>query len=219
MRTAHWLAGLCRRRPVELLGAALSVAVAVAFIAALGAFITDSRAGLTTRAAGRVPVDWQVQVTPQGAPATVAATLAKTADVRAVLPVQLAQVPALQSTSATGDRTTGVAYVVSLAPGYAQAAPAEIRYLLGARTGVLLQQQTAANLAAGPGSTVTVTLPAGGRRTVRVDGVADLPQADSFFQVIGAPAGSGATAPPSSGSSTSSSRTGHCPTTPPPRRR
>jgi len=196
VRAASWLAGLCRRRPLELLGAAVSIAVAVAFIAALGAFITASRAGLSTRAAARVPVDWQVQVTPQGRPADVAGTLAKTPDVRAVLPVQLAQVPALASTSATGSRTTGQAYVVALPPGYAQTAPAEIRYLLGGRTGVLLQQQTAANLAAGPGSTVTVTLPAGGQRAVRVAGVADLPQADSFFQVIGAPPGAGATAPP-----------------------
>jgi putative ABC transport system permease protein len=196
MRASPWLVGLCRRRPVELLGAAISIAVAVAFIAALGAFITDSRAGLTTRAAARVPVDWQVQVTPQGRPTDVGATLAKTPAVRAVLPVQLAAVPALRSSSTSGTRTTGQAYVVALPPSYAQDAPAEIRYLLGGRTGVLLQQQTAANLAAGPGSTVTVTLPAGRRRTVRVDGVADLPQADSFFQVIGAPPGAGATAPP-----------------------
>jgi putative ABC transport system permease protein len=196
VRAFPWLAGLCRRRPFELLGAAVSVAVAVAFIAALGAFITDSRAGLTARAAARVPVDWQVQVTPQGRPADVAASLAKAPDVRAVLPVQLAQVPALASTSAAGSRTTGQAYVVALPPSYAQAAPAEIRYLLGAHAGVLLQQQTAANLAAGAGSTVTVTLPGGGHRTVPVDGVADLPQADSFFQVVGAPPGAGATAPP-----------------------
>lgn len=196
MRATPWLVGLGRRRPVELLGAALSVALAVALIAALGAFITGSRAGLTTAAAARVPVDWQVQVTPQGHAGDVAATLAKTADVRTVLPVELAQVPAVQSSSAGGSRTTGQAYVVSIGPEYAHAAPAEIRYLLGAHTGVLLQQQTAANLAAGPGSTVTVTLPAGGSRTLRVDGVVDLPQADSFFQVVGAPAGAGATAPP-----------------------
>ncbi len=196
MRAFSWLAGLCRRRPIELLGASLSIALAVAFIASLGAFVTDSRAGLATRAAARVPVDWQVQVTPQGRPADVAASLAKTPDVRSVLPVSLAQVPALESTSASGTRTTGQAYVVALPPAYSQAAPAEIRYLLGSHAGILLQQQTAANLAAGPGSAVTVTLPAGGRRTVQVDGVADLPQADSFFQVIGAPPGAGATAPP-----------------------
>jgi putative ABC transport system permease protein len=196
VRTLTWLSGLCRRRPLDLLGAAVSVALAVAFIASLGAFITDSSAALSTRAAAGVPVDWQVQVTPQGRPSDVNAVLRHMPDVRAVLPVKMAQVPALQSSSATGRRTTGRAYIVALPPGYAQAAPAEIRYLLGARTGVLLQQQTAANLAAGPGSTITLTLPGGTHRTVRVDGVADLPQADSFFQVIGAPPGAGATAPP-----------------------
>src|SRR6202035_4855070 len=64
-----------------------------------------------------------------------------------------------------------------------------------ADSGVLLQQQTAANLGAGPGSVITVETPTGPVPLV-VSGVVDLPQADSFFQVVGAPAGSGATAPP-----------------------
>ncbi|MEP6696414.1 MAG: FtsX-like permease family protein [Pseudonocardiales bacterium] len=196
MRALGWLLGLARRRPLELLGEAVSIGVAVAFIAALGAFITDSMSGLSTRAAASVPVDWQVQVTPQGRPAEVAATLARVPGIRQVLPVDMAQVPALESTSASGTRTTGRAFVVSLPPGYAVTAPEELRYLLGARDGVLLQQQTAANLAAGPGSTVRVTLPSGGSKAVKVDGVVDLPQADSFFQVVGAPPGAGATAPP-----------------------
>ncbi|MGI8868047.1 MAG: ABC transporter permease [Mycobacteriales bacterium] len=196
MRTLSWLAGLIRRRPVALFGAGASLAVAVAFIAALGAFISESKAGLTTRAAAGVPVDWQVQVTPQGQPGSVAAALRGTPGVRTVLPVELARVPALASSNATGVRTTGTAYVVALPPAYARAAPAEIRYLLGARQGVLLQQQTAANLAAGPGSRITVTLPHQSARSVGVDGVVDLPQADSFFQVVGTAPGSGATAPP-----------------------
>ncbi len=200
MRALGWLAGLLRRRPVELLGGAASIAVAVAFIAALGAFITDSSAGLSSRAAASVPVDWQVQVTPQGRPAEVAAALskgpAKVPGLRQALPIDMAQVPALESTSATGTRTTGRAFVVALPQGYPAMAPAEIRYLVGARQGVLLQQQTAANLAAGPGSSVMVILPSGGRSVVRVDGVVDLPNADNFFQVVGAPPGAGATAPP-----------------------
>ncbi|MGB9378166.1 MAG: FtsX-like permease family protein [Mycobacteriales bacterium] len=196
MRALNWLAGLLRRRPVELLGAAASIAVAVAFIAALGAFITDSRAGLSTRAAASVPVDWQVQVTPQGHRSEVMAAVQKVPGVRAALPVDMAQVPALRSTSASGTRTTGRAVIVSLPPGYAGLAPAEVRYLLGRHDGFLLQQQTAANLAAGPGSTVAISLPAGGTTLVHVDGVIDLPQADNFFQVVGAAPGAGATAPP-----------------------
>ena len=196
MISTAWLAGLARRRTVATAGAAISIALAVAFIAGLGAFVTSSSASLTRRAAARVPVDWQVQVTPQGRSDEVAAVLAKTPRVRAVLPVRIAQVAGLQSTSANGTRRTGQAYVVALPAGYADAAPGEIRYLLGATHGVLLQQQTAANLAAGPGSAVSVTLDSGARRSIRVAGVADLPQADSFFQIVGAPAGAGATAPP-----------------------
>src|SRR3954454_309216 len=57
----------------------------------------------------------------------------------------------------------------------------------------VLQQQTAASLAAVPGTRITVL---GSRRTVTVTGVADLPNADSFFPGIGTPTGAGASAPP-----------------------
>ncbi len=194
--TTRWILGLARRRPGSLLGAAASIALAVAFITSLGSFVSTSRASLSARAAAAVSVDWQVQVTPQGTPAEVRAALQSVPEVSAVLPVSYAKLPGLTSTSAQGTRTTGSAYVVSLPPGYAAAAPAQVRYLLGARTGVLLQQQTASNLAAGVGSTVTVTTADGSRRALHVDGVLDLPQADSFFQVVGAPPGAGATAPP-----------------------
>ncbi len=196
MTTSRWLLGLARRRPGSLLGAAASIALAVAFIASLGSFVDASRASLSARAAAAVSVDWQVQLTPQGTPAVVRDALRSVPDVRSVLPVDYAAVPGLMSTSAQGSRTTGTAYLVSLPADYAAQAPDQIRYLLGARTGILLQQQTAANLAAGPGSTVTVRTPSSASRTLTVDGVLDLPQADSFFQVVGAPAGAGATAPP-----------------------
>jgi putative ABC transport system permease protein len=70
-RGGLWLGGLIRRRSAELLVAAVSIAIAVAFVASLGAFVTSSHAALTVRAAASVPVDWQVQVTPQGDPAAV----------------------------------------------------------------------------------------------------------------------------------------------------
>ncbi len=196
MTTGRWLLGLTRRRPGSLLGAAASIALAVAFITSLGSFVTASRASLTARAAAAVSVDWQVQLTPQGTPAAVRQALNAVPDLTAVLPVDYAAVPGLTSTSEQGSRTTGTAYLVSLPAGYAAAAPAQVRYLLGARSGVLLQQQTASNLAAGPGSTISVRTPTGSTPKLKVDGVLDLPQADSFFQVVGAPAGAGATAPP-----------------------
>jgi putative ABC transport system permease protein len=110
--------------------------------------------------------------------------------------MQLAQVSGFESHTGGAVRRTGQAFLVSLPADYPGMFPAVIRNLIGAHSGVLLPQQTAANLAAAPGDTVDV-LGAGGRTvTVMVDGVVDLPQADSFFQVVGAPPGAGATAPP-----------------------
>jgi putative ABC transport system permease protein len=193
---ARWTAGLCRRRPWVLAGAAASVALSVAFVSSLGAFVSASRASLTTRAAKSVSVDWQVQVTPQGTPSDVAAALARVPGTKAVLPVSYAHVPALSSAVGTATRTTGAAQVVALPDGYATRAAGEIHFLLGAHHGVLLQQQTAANLAAVPGTVITVTTPSGAHVALRVDGIVDLPKADSFFQVVGTAPGAGAAAPP-----------------------
>jgi len=196
MQTLRWLFGLARRRSWELVGTALSIALAVAFVVSLGAFVTSSRAGLAARAAVRVPVDWQVQVTPQGRAAEVMAAVEKLPGLRAASAVRLAKVPGLESTGRTGTRATGQAFVVALPPDYARVFPAEIRFLLGARAGTLLLQQTAANLAAAPGDVITVRRASGNMNRLRVDGVADMPAADSFFQIVGAPPGAGAAAPP-----------------------
>lgn len=74
--------------------------------------------------------------------------------------------------------------------------PGEIRPLVGAATGVLLTQQTAANLHAAVGDTVTVDVTGRGPVDVRVDGVVDLPAADSLFQKVGVPPGGQPTATP-----------------------
>jgi putative ABC transport system permease protein len=179
-----------------LAGAAASVALIVAFVSALGAFVSASRASLTTRAAKSVAVDWQVQLTPQGTAPDVTAALARVPGTKAVLPVSYARVPSLSSTVGATTRTTGAAQVVALPTDYATRAAGEIHFLLGAHHGVLLQQQTAANLAAAPGSVITVATPSGTQVSLRVDGIVDLPQADSFFQVVGTAPGAGATAPP-----------------------
>lgn len=195
MRSVRWLAGLVRRRTLELVVAAVAVAVAVAFVASLGSFVSRNHAALTTHAASSVPVDWQVQVTPQGDPALVARQIRAVPDVRSMQPVDIAKVDSLQSTSAGAVHTTGAAYVVSLPATYGSTFPGELRRLLGADSGVLLFQQTAANLAAEPGATVRVRTPAG-TTSVTVDGVVDMPAEDSFFQVVGLAPGAGASAPP-----------------------
>ncbi|MDT3444614.1 hypothetical protein [Pseudofrankia sp. BMG5.37] len=55
-----WLLGSLRRRAGRLVAAALGVAIAVALLASLGAFLTHSKATMTSRAVHGVSVDWQV---------------------------------------------------------------------------------------------------------------------------------------------------------------
>jgi putative ABC transport system permease protein len=196
VRSLRWSLGLLRRSPLMLLGTALSVAVAIAFVGALASFVAGTRADLTVRAAAQVPVDWQVQLTAGADPAAVDAAVRALPDVRARATVDSAPVPALSSTTAAGTRKTGAARVLALPAGYPAMFPGEIRALVGADRGVLLAQQTAANLAVAPGDTVTVSHSDGSRTSLRVDGIVELPAADSLFQVVGAPANAGATAPP-----------------------
>ena len=196
MRAVRWSLGLLRRSPLLLIGTALSVAVAIAFVGALASFVASTRADLTVRAAAQVPVDWQVQLTTGADPAAVEAAVRALPDVRAQATVDSAPVPGLSSTTAAGTRTTGAARVLALPADYPVQFPGEVRALVGADRGVLLAQQTAANLAVAPGDTFTVAHPDGTRTRLRVDGVVELPAADAMFQVVGAPANAGATAPP-----------------------
>lgn len=194
---ALWVRGLLRRRPAEVAGAVVAVALAVGFLGALGSFITVNRGHLTDRATASVGVDWQVQVTAGSDPARVAAAVRNLPNERAAASVAYASVPGLSATKAGSTRTTGQADVVSLQAGYLTDFPSEFRPLVGNLTGPTLLQQTASNLAAGPGDTVTVQgLGGHGGVPVRITGVADMPQADSFFQTVGAPAGVGPSAPP-----------------------
>ena len=55
-----WMRGLLRRRFGRLLAAATGIAVAVALLASLGAFLSHSRATMTDRAVRGVGIDWQV---------------------------------------------------------------------------------------------------------------------------------------------------------------
>ena len=86
--------------------------------------------------------------------------------------------------------------MLGLPPGYTAAFPGEIRFLLGARSGVLLAQQTAANLHATVGTMISVGRQGLPPLRVRVQGIVDLPAADSMFQAVGVPPGAAPQAPP-----------------------
>jgi len=196
MLTSTWISGIVRRRTLRMVGMAACVALAVALVASLGAFITSSSARMTSQAIAGVPVDWQVELTP-GTDATAAvATIRATSGVATARRVGYGTVESFTATTGATVQTTGAGRVLGLPADYASTFRGEVRYLSGARDGVLLAQQTAANLHVAAGDTVTVNLPGGASRALKIDGIIDLPAADSLFQIVGAPAGAGATAPP-----------------------
>lgn len=191
-----WARSLARHRAGRLLAAMTGIALAVALVAALGSFLTASKATMTQRAVRSVAVDWQVEVQPGADPNSVLRQVRTDPGTRAALPVGYAHTTGFTARVQGSTQTTGPGMALGLPPGYRHLFPDAIRTLSGSPDGVLLAQQTASNLHAAPGDTVTIQLPGTGPRQVRVDGVVDLPQADSLFQKVGAPTQSQPTAPP-----------------------
>lgn len=193
---ASWAGGLARHRTGRLCAAMAGIALAVALIAALGSFLTASKATMTQRAIRSVAVDWQVEVQPGADPSAVLSLVRKASGTRAAVPVGFAHSTAFTAASNGSTQTTGPGMVLGLPDGYRRLFPGEIRPLTGRPDGVLLAQQTASNLHASPGDTIGIRLPGSAVRQVRVDGVVELPQADSLFQKVGAPSQSQPSAPP-----------------------
>ncbi|MDT0454781.1 FtsX-like permease family protein [Streptomyces sp. DSM 41527] len=191
-----WLSGLLRVRGGRLLGTALGVMVAVGLLAALGGFLSTTRATMTSQSVRSVSVDWQVQVADGAHANGVLSTVRGLAGTRAALPVGYAQTSGLASRAGGTSQNTGPGAVLGLPPGYASTFPGEIRVLAGRPQGVLLAQQTAANLHAAPGDTLSIKRAGLPAVPLRVNGVVDLPLSDSLFQKVGAPPQSQPSAPP-----------------------
>jgi putative ABC transport system permease protein len=104
-------------------------------------------------------VDWQVQLAPGTNPASAERTIDGAPGVVVSRPVGYADTTGLQATVAGTVQTTGSGEVLGIPADYATTFPGEVRFLVGARSGVLLAQQTAANLHAGPGSVVRIRRP------------------------------------------------------------
>ncbi len=191
-----WLGGLVRRRPGRLIATATGVALAVALLASLGAFLSASKSTMTRRAIDTVAVDWQVQVQPGADPAAVSSQVAAANHVVSSEPVQFGTTSGFDNSKGGSSRMTGPGQVIGIADSYRTTFPGELRTLIGPANGVLLFQQTAANLAAAPGDTITVGRAGLQPVALTVAGVVDLPQADSLFQNVGAAPGAQLQAPP-----------------------
>jgi putative ABC transport system permease protein len=191
-----WARGLVTRRGWRLVATAAGVAIAVALLASIGAFLAASKTTMTRRAAAAVSVDWQVEAQPGADPAAVLATTRAAPGVRRALPVGLADTPGFVAHAGGTTQTTGPGIALGLPARYRATFRGEVRTLAGAGTGVLLAQQTAANLHAAPGDRIEIGRAGLAPVTVEVASVVDLPQADTLFQKVGAPVGSQPQAPP-----------------------
>src|SRR5215471_17965294 len=196
MYVLTWLWGLLRRRPMRVAGTVAGIAIAVALLGSLGAFFAASKAHMTKRAVSGVIVDWQVQITPGTNPITAGRNIAAAPGVVTSLPVGYAPSTGLTASAGGTVQTTGPGKVLGMPSGYTAAFPGEIRFLVGAHSGVLLAQQTAANLHATVGTIIKIGRHGLPPLPVRVQGVVDLPSADSMFQAIGVPPGAAPQAPP-----------------------
>lgn len=191
-----WLVGLVRKSPTRLLAAAAGIAIAVALVAGLGSFLVSSQATMTQRAAAQVAVDWQVQVAADRNPAAVLKAVQSAPGTVTAVSVGFADSSGLRATTAGTTQDTGAAKVLGLPTGYAETFPLSIRLLTGSLKGAVVAQQTAANLHVTPGDRVQVSRAGLPPYWVKVDGVVELPQADSLFQSVGAPIQSQPVAPP-----------------------
>ncbi|MCW3016387.1 MAG: transporter integral rane protein, partial [Solirubrobacterales bacterium] len=196
MVTLTWLRGLVAHRRGRLLSTALGVAVGVALLASIGTFLSSTTSKMTSRASAGVAVDWQVQAAKGADSATLLKQVKSFGGVTAALPVGIADTTGLKATAGGTTQQTGPGKVIGLPNGYATTFPGALRTLTGSPSGVLLAQQTAANLHAKPGDKISIGRTGLPAATVTVAGVVDMPQADSFFQQVGAPVGAQPQAPP-----------------------
>ncbi len=190
-----WASALFRRQSARIVGTAIGIAIAVALIATLAGFVADAEATMTRRAVADVAIDWQVQLAPGTNSQSAVDELKHAPGVTQAVSVGYFDTPGIEAKTGNTVQTTGPGKVLGLGPGYRDAFPAEIRDLVG-KGQVLLAQQTAANLHAAPGTTISIKRPGLAPVEVTVESVVDLPLADSLFQVIAVPAGTNPQAPP-----------------------
>ncbi|MEO6609024.1 MAG: ABC transporter permease, partial [Aestuariivirga sp.] len=191
-----WLSGLLKNRSASIVPAAIGVALAVCLLALLGVFIRQSAANMTERAVLGISPDWQVQMVGTTDTSAAEAAAKTIAGFKGLAIVDYADVISLSSTKDGTTQTTGAAKALGISPAFTDEFPNQLRLLSGSLSGVLLSQQTAANLHAVPGDTITIARLSQPSLEIKIDGVVELPNADQLFQIISATPQAARTAPP-----------------------
>ena len=193
---AVWITGLFTTRWGRMLGMVTGVALTVALLCDVGTFIQQSSGSMTARAIASVPIDWQVQLVPGSDAGVVSEAIRSAVATTALQQVGYAAVDGFEFKTVDGSQSTGPGKVVGIGPDYVRTFPAGFRMLAGDASGAILLQQTAANLHAVPGDSITVRRPGLANAKVTITGVVDLKSADTVFQAVGVPAGAAPQAPP-----------------------
>ncbi len=191
-----WIKGIFTYRSARLIGAMIGVGLTITLLASLGTFLVSSSSTLTKRAISDIPVDWQVLLTSNADKQKVKDAIAKTTSYTKLEEVGYADVGGFTAITGKTVQTTGPGKVLGISSNYRSNFPQELRQLTGSKQGILVFQQTAANLHIKEGDIVTIKRLGLPPAQVKVDGVVDLPYANSLFQAIGVPPGAAPIAPP-----------------------
>ncbi|SDP69631.1 FtsX-like permease family protein [Phyllobacterium sp. OV277] len=191
-----WINGLITRRPLQLWGTAAGIAATIGLIACLALFLSSSAQTMTKRAIANVPIDWQVEILPTADKEAVKKSITQSAKISAIGETHFANVAGLEATTDGTAQTTGPGKVLAFDSAYLENFPAEVRSLSAGGGGVMIAQQTAANLRVKKGDTVTINRVGLPPASVQIDRIVELPDADSLFQSIGLPPQSAPQAPP-----------------------
>ena len=191
-----WTMGVLRARWQMLIAAAGGVALAVCLLAILGVFVTQSTSTMTGRAVGAVAPDWQIQLVGTIDAASALDNLKTVTGNPRSEQVDYADVPGLSATTGGTQQNTGAGEAVGISATYFQTFSSQGRLLAGSFDGAVLAQQTAANLHAGPGDTVTIARLGQPPVEVKIAGVVDMPKADQFFQIVSSTPQTTRNAPP-----------------------
>ena len=196
MIALYWLRSLFRVAPGRTLATAAGIALAVAFAATLAIFVISASYTMTARAISNVPVDWQVELGPRIDQTAVQTALNQAGAAKLIRPVEYARVDGFAATTGDTQQVTGPGQVIGIPPDYLAIFPNQVTLLSGSFDGPVLYSQTAANLHAGVGDEISVNRPGLAPTTVRVAGVAAIPNIDSLFQAVGVPPGLAPQSPP-----------------------
>jgi len=192
------LVGLVRA-PARTALRALTLAAAVALLAAMLLFVGHSLGTMTSGAVRSVPLDWQGPVGSYGASQRVAQNVARQPGVFTAQPVATAAFAGIEHTApGTGTIRAGAGSILAVPLGYGVHIHT-FRFLHGGLEpgGVVFDQQLAATLQVQIGDTVTLT-PRRGAHPVplRVTGIALVTAPDVLFQPLNPLVGPAPAQPP-----------------------